>query len=159
MVFANTESLPPGAVASYSFAIFTDRRDASRLQQISSRAAGSIVSGAGCVFSPRRVAQTAHSHPMQQDACVLACQGPSFSLPLSPSVMVMLVMPFRKTSHFRCVIFLGWDRRLDRLLVQGFMSKRQFRHKSVDCVPILHESRAEGSKCGQQLGPFSCSPL
>ena len=30
-----------------------------------------------------------------------ACQGPSFS---RQSVMVMLVIPFRKTSHFRCVI-------------------------------------------------------
>ena len=96
------------------------RRDASRLQQRSSRV---IRFGRGLrVFSATRcagkelAAAAAHSgsHPMQQDACVLACQGPSFSLPLSPSVMVMLVMPFRKTSHFRCVIFLRlnlwWDR-------------------------------------------------
>ena len=43
-------------------------------------------------------------------------------------------------------------------MVQGFMSKKQFRHKSVDYVLILHESHAEGSKCGQQLGPFHVHP-
>ena len=45
--------------------------------------------------------------PCSRMRACLRARGP---VSLSPSVMVMLVMPFRKTSHFRCVIFLGWDR-------------------------------------------------